>query len=421
MLTADTLSGVIRLRTDKTSTISWSTQIYAAHEDYSPLQTQLGYCLRCGTPRNPQTLHNCPACGETDWDAFTVTPTVVPEDQRFELPPPWEGTKAEWGRMIGIRGPKGIGKSTLMAQLCRVGFEHPDHPEWGGGAWWITCEESANQVRARNKRIGLGTITVHHISPDKPFVGMNAFYRKVVNQTPKVVILDSASGLGQHEGQKVCESLKMWGQINQVLVGVIVQLNKGGDAFGFEALGHLVDAWGYIGMGRGWLRTLGLEKNRFGELFNRHWRFSKGGGIVIPEFSGRILTVVGEPGNYELLPYPYTDRGKLHQVWSYLEQLEAGAVSPWAGVGVLPDFLGKASAGVWAPFKEDRFEIPDDWPDRKRYAELHGSEWLDPRELPPTWKLVARAKELRLERERSEREQMEAAGFDPLTREPDDA
>lgn len=381
------------------------------HQPYQSILVGTGYCVACGTPRNPQELSNCPACGEVDWDPYTVTPTITAEDRRFDLPPPWDGTRCEWGRMFGIRGKKGIGKSTLMAQLCRVGFSHPDHPQWGGGAWWITCEESANQVKPRNDRImrawthmpDWARITVHHIDPHKPFVGMNAFWKKVAGNPPRVVILDSASGLGDHEGMQICEQLKAWAQVNQAIVGVIVQLNARGEAFGQEALGHLVDAWGYIGQGRGWLRTLGLEKNRFGDLFNRHWRFGEGGTIVIPDFSDRLLTVIGDPGNYELLPYPLTDNsGKLHQVWDYLRDVELGRGDLKSEVGVLPDYLGYASAGIYAPFKRGRFEIPDDWPDRAKYAQLHGVPWLNPEDLPPMKGLRQRAREIWEKRRREE-------------------
>lgn len=379
----------------------------------------LGYCTRCGTPRNPQEIANCPACGELDWDPYTVTPTIVPPDVRFDLPPPWDGTRCEWGRMIGIHGPKGIGKSTLMAQLCRVGFPHPDQPAWGGGAWWITCEESGNQVRTRNGRIGLPNITVHHIDPHQPFVGMAEFYKRVARNPPKVVIVDSASALGQNEGVKICVQLKTWAQINQAIVGVIVQHNAKGDPFGLEELSHLVDAWGFIASGQAWLRMVGLEKNRFGDLFNKSWRFGDGGTIVIPSFEDRLMTVVGAPGSYELLAYPYRDtKGKLHQVWEFLQDLDAPspATCEWAGIGVLPDFIGYASAGVRAPFKDDGFEVPDDWPDRRRYAEIHGLPWLDPRTLPSLARLQKRARFLAQERRaRAEEDELDAEALEDAT------
>ncbi len=360
---------------------------------YKPVDPQLGYCVRCGTPRNPRDLHNCPACGDTDWDPFTVTPLVVPGDTRFSLPPPYDGTKGEWGRAFGLRGPKGVGKSTLMAELCRLGFPSDEHPEWGGGAWWITGEESANQVKIRNKRIGLGTVTVHHLDPHRPHLGMNAFYSKVAGNPPKVVVLDSASILGPIEGLRVCERLKMWAQINQAIVGIIVQLNKAGEAAGFEALGHLLDAWGFVKTGRSGIRTIGLDKNRFGELFNKHWRFSPAGEIAGVSFEHRVLTVTGEPGSYELLPYPLNDKKKMHEFWKYLGDLIGNEV------GVLPDYLGYATAGIRAPFLPCGFEIPDDWPDRKRYVELHGVQWLDPTSLPRQRDLRARANEIARDRQ----------------------
>jgi hypothetical protein len=174
----------------------------------------------------------------------------------------------------------------------------------------------------------------------------------------KLPVIDSLTALGREGGLSALVRLVDWSRERHGRRGcAVIQRTKRGDAAGYEALAHMVDAVCAVELDDQGLRLLTVDKNREGPLDARY--FTLGGkGVGVPDFSQAVYSVEGTPGAYRLHPYPLS-----------------GAT--WAGWIDPEDPPPPGHAGCGAPYGLGRMLLPQDVAERRAFALAHGLEWID--------------------------------------------
>lgn len=248
------------------------------------------FCTNCGNEL-PRWQGRCPACGE--WNTI---------EERVEKPAPVGRAKAsplgrspkpqdirevtsgdeirfttgmgELDRVLGggavagslvlVGGAPGIGKSTLLLQICNSLCT-------GRKVLYVSGEESGRQLKLRADRLG--------VAPDGLFILSETRLSDVVEATeqmqPDILIVDSIQTLYNEENDsspgsvsqvKDCTMTMMQLSKSQgITVFVVGHINKDGNIAGPKVLEHMVDCVLYFeGDPNTSYRLLRAEKNRFG-------------------------------------------------------------------------------------------------------------------------------------------------------------
>jgi DNA repair protein RadA/Sms len=199
------------------------------------------------------------------------------------------------GSSVLLGGDPGIGKSTLMLQLC-AGMARPGAP-----VLYATGEESLEQVRARAVRLGLPLDGLQLLAETdvEALVGAlrEGSYRAVVFdsvQTLRCPDIPSAPGsVGQvrESAARLAEVARERGQP----IFLIGQVTKEGTLAGPRMLEHMVDTVLYFEADPGRsLRVVRAHKNRFGPVSE----------IGVFEMTGQGLVVVDNPSRAFLQDRP---------------------------------------------------------------------------------------------------------------------
>ncbi len=169
------------------------------------------------------------------------------------------------GSMVLVGGDPGIGKSTLLLQVCR------NMSAAGHSILYVSGEESLKQIKMRAMRLGKFTDTMKlYCETD-----MDSVAETIRNVHPEAVVIDSIQTMINSEVTSAA------GSVSQVResTGVLMQLAKGfgitifivghvtkdGSVAGPKVLEHMVDTVLYFeGDTRGTYRILRGVKNRFG-------------------------------------------------------------------------------------------------------------------------------------------------------------
>jgi len=256
-------------------------------------------CQVCGSVQ-PKWMGRCPDCGE--WN--TLVETVVQEPKRGAAAPrvagaptlpqplpdiPADGYEripvpiSELSRVLGggivpgsvvlISGDPGIGKSTLLLQLCSVlaggggsassGVERP--------VLYVSGEESAAQIKLRAKRLGISNANLLVLA-DTHLESIAAHIEKT---QPKLVVVDSVqsiysdaitSSAGSVTQVRDCSAQLLRLAKSQTFPLFLVgHVTKGGAIAGPRVLEHMVDTVLYLeGERFHAYRLLRSVKNRFG-------------------------------------------------------------------------------------------------------------------------------------------------------------
>ena len=173
------------------------------------------------------------------------------------------GGGAVAGSIVLVGGAPGIGKSTLLLQICGL---LPDMK-----ILYVTGEESARQLKLRAKRLGVekdGILVLAETNLDNVLSAISG-------AEPDVVIIDSiqtmfngdlTSGPGSVSQVKDCTMALMRSAKNGGFTCFVVgHVNKEGAIAGPKVLEHMVDCVLYFeGDGSLSYRILRAEKNRFG-------------------------------------------------------------------------------------------------------------------------------------------------------------
>lgn len=280
------------------------------------------YCTECGN-ETAKWAGKCPACGA--WNTIVEQPAIkksrngkstltgVPihkahpvtsldtaEEIRFftgmgELDRVLGGGAVK-GSLVLVGGAPGIGKSTLMLQICGKLCENFK-------VLYVSGEESEHQLKLRSRRLGVSSDRLYVI----PESGLSDVLVSVDEEKPDILIVDSIQTLYNEEldspagsiGQvKDCTmALMRLAKSRNITVFVIGHVNKEGSIAGPKVLEHMVDCVLYFeGDEQSTYRILRAAKNRFGAtneigVFEMH----EGGLAEIPNPSEMLLS--GRPEN----------------------------------------------------------------------------------------------------------------------------
>ena len=250
----------------------------------------LFYCTECGN-ETPKWQGRCPACGS--WNTIVEQPaetkkkassTSAPRG-KSAVPQPlqevetakelrFETGMSELDRVLGggavkgslvlVGGAPGIGKSTLMLQIC-------DHLCRFAKILYVSGEESPRQIKLRAERMKVSGEALYLLSE----TCLGDILESVRQLQPDVVIIDSIQTLYHEESTSSPGSI---GQVKDctmalmnlakgegVTVFVIGHVNKEGSIAGPKVLEHMVDCVLYFeGEQHMAYRILRAAKNRFG-------------------------------------------------------------------------------------------------------------------------------------------------------------
>lgn len=167
--------------------------------------------------------------------------------------------------MVLIGGDPGIGKSTMLLQLSG------ELADMGGKVLYVSGEESANQIKMRADRLGVGGREFYLY----PETDMQSILQNVEDLKPDYVVIDSVQTMQDPELtsavgsvaqiRSVTASLMQVAKVNGITVFIVGHVTKGGAIAGPKILEHMVDTVLYFeGDMHRTYRILRAVKNRFG-------------------------------------------------------------------------------------------------------------------------------------------------------------
>ncbi len=249
------------------------------------------YCTECGT-EVPKWLGQCPGCGA--WNTMVEQPSLpkhkggvraavsplaahrpklvsemtIAEEIRFQT-----GMKeldrvlgggAVQGSLVLVGGAPGIGKSTLMLQICQQLCQFSK-------VLYVSGEESERQLKLRAERLEVGAQSLYLFAENN----IESVVQAVEQTAPDILIVDSiqtmyhadqASSPGSISQVKDCTmTLMQLAKGRGTTIFVIGHVNKEGNLAGPKVLEHMVDCVLYFeGDRHTTYRILRAAKNRYG-------------------------------------------------------------------------------------------------------------------------------------------------------------
>ena len=244
-------------------------------------------CSECGY-ESPKWLGKCPACNawntfyeEKEQKAVTLDGKVKQAAKPKALNSV-EGKEAirmktgyqELDRVLGgglvkgslvlVGGEPGIGKSTLILQLC-------NKLSSDGKVLYVSGEESAEQVKLRADRLSISSDNIMFLGE----TNIDAIDNEITNMNPKLVVIDSIQTMYSNEITSAPGTVSQVREItarimrvckaNQITTIIIGHVTKDGNIAGPRVLEHMVDTVLYIEGERYFsYRIVRTVKNRFG-------------------------------------------------------------------------------------------------------------------------------------------------------------
>lgn len=252
-------------------------------------QKTIFYCTECGNETSKWT-GRCSACGA--WNTLEEAPQVkvskgsikggvvrkakasLISELSGESEPRFNTGLRELDRVLGggavrgslvlVGGAPGIGKSTLLLQICgMIGRKEK--------ILYITGEESQRQLKMRAMRLGVDSGEIYVLAE----TDLNQVISAIDDMKPDVVIIDSiqtmydtevASAPGSVTQVRECTmSLMRQAKTDNFTAFVVGHINKEGNIAGPKVLEHMVDCILYFEGDRNTsYRILRSGKNRFG-------------------------------------------------------------------------------------------------------------------------------------------------------------
>lgn len=248
------------------------------------------YCTACGN-ESPKWQGRCPACGA--WNTFEehvekpaavgrakAAPvgvsrkpqklTQVDTDSEIRVSTGMGeldrvlGGGAVIGSLVLVGGAPGIGKSTLLLQICSRLCQ-------GRTVLYVSGEESERQIKLRAVRLGVSAEGLYILSETR----LSDILAAVDEIKPDFLIVDSIQTMYNEENDsspgsisqvKECTmSMMTLSKSQGVTVFVVGHINKDGNIAGPKVLEHMVDCVLYFeGDQNSSYRLLRAAKNRFG-------------------------------------------------------------------------------------------------------------------------------------------------------------
>ena len=249
-------------------------------------------CTQCGS-ESPKWLGKCPDCGS--WNSFVeesritgggagkgASPEVRAAPSPVKALPEVSADESvryrtgmgELDRVLGggivpgsavlVCGDPGIGKSTILLQMCRT-------LDPGLRVLYVSGEESMRQVKLRANRLGVDGGNILLTSTTKA----EEIHETILAQKPDIVVVDSIQTVSSDSVASSAGSVSQVRECTQLLLGVckgseiplflVGHVNKDGGIAGPRVLEHMVDTVLYFEGDRNLsYRILRAIKNRFG-------------------------------------------------------------------------------------------------------------------------------------------------------------
>jgi len=246
-------------------------------------------CNECGN-ESTKWLGKCPACNS--WNSFfeqkvveSKNSSLKQKDLKSNIPQKLNSYEAKEtirtstgfseldnvlggglvkGSLVLLGGEPGIGKSTLILQIC-------DKIVGEGKVLYVSGEESAEQIKMRADRLKIN-------NEDIMFLGetdINIVNQAIIDINPKLVIIDSIQTMYSEEISAAAGSVSQVREITSQVMRVcksraittiiIGHVTKEGNIAGPRVLEHMVDTVLYLEGERYFsYRILRGVKNRFG-------------------------------------------------------------------------------------------------------------------------------------------------------------
>ena len=168
------------------------------------------------------------------------------------------------GSIVLLGGAPGIGKSTLLLQICQYLGENYS-------VLYVSGEESARQIKVRAQRLGVDTESLYILT----VTDAEAICDTISQSEPDIVIIDSIQtmsiqGISSSPGSltqvRECTNLFMHtAKTLEIPIIIVGHVNKDGAIAGPKVMEHIVDAVLYFEGERNLsFRVLRTVKNRFG-------------------------------------------------------------------------------------------------------------------------------------------------------------
>ncbi len=265
-------------------------------------KTSVFFCQNCGY-ESSKWMGQCPSCKE--WNTFveevvdkkSISKSGKATSRTVSEPQPISKVQSSsekristemkeldrvlgggivTGSMVLIGGDPGIGKSTLLLQLCRnlsISFAKEGKTDgvFNRRILYVSGEESAQQIKMRADRIGGFEDSLELLSE----TNLGEIRSIIENRKPEVVIIDSIQTMYQEEVGSAPGSVSQVREATGVLmqlakqqgvtVFVVGHVTKDGTVAGPRMLEHMVDTVLYFeGDKSETYRILRGVKNRFG-------------------------------------------------------------------------------------------------------------------------------------------------------------
>lgn len=253
-------------------------------------QKSVFVCTECGN-KSPKWMGKCTMCGS--WNTMeeeimtpeppskgggiSLAPAAVPKkikdiDSSCEIRT--STGMSEFDRVLGgglvngsfvlVGGDPGIGKSTILLQICR-------HLGKSASILYVSGEESPNQIKLRAERLNITTENLKIYSE----TNMNYIKNAIASENPDIIIVDSVQTMvnpeiGSSPGnvsqiKDVTSSFMRIAKDNGISVFLVGHVTKDGAIAGPKILEHMVDTVLYFeGERQQSYRILRAVKNRFG-------------------------------------------------------------------------------------------------------------------------------------------------------------
>lgn len=288
----------------------------------------LFYCKECGTEVS-KWQGQCPGCGE--WNTLVEAPaskTPAGRGKATVFKPVAEPSRmkditieneqrmltgiCELDRVLGggivpgslvlVGGDPGIGKSTLLLQMCK---ELSDKER---KVLYVSGEESLGQIKLRGNRIGEFQDSVYLLSE----TSISAIDGAIEKVQPEVVIVDSIQTMYDENIDAAPGSISQVREITSILlrlaksrnisIFIVGHVTKEGNVAGPRMLEHMVDTVLYFeGDQTAAYRILRGVKNRFGSTNE----------IGVFEMKGKGLVEVPNPSEYMMQGKPVGESGSV--------------------------------------------------------------------------------------------------------------
>ena len=244
-------------------------------------------CSECGY-ESPKWLGKCPACNA--WNTFyeekeqkivgidgkakeAAKPKVLNSVEgkvSIRMPTGYNeldrvlGGGLVKGSLVLVGGEPGIGKSTLILELC-------NKLSTDGKVLYVSGEESAEQVKLRADRLGITSENIMFLGE----TDIDAIDAEITGMNPKLVVIDSIQTMYSEDISSAPGTVSQVREItarvmrvckqNQITTIIIGHVTKDGNIAGPRVLEHMVDTVLYIEGERYFsYRIVRSVKNRFG-------------------------------------------------------------------------------------------------------------------------------------------------------------